>query len=112
MLSKIKKFINPFGKFRIDAELRRRIKDYEKDIILGLIVFLLSLLSFAAGYLLAKNQQKQPLRFEETKQETFLCKVFSAMKLAVNISQSFLGNMSIDLGSKNTSVSQEFLNCS
>jgi len=55
MLSKIKKFI----------------KDYQNDIILAVGVILISLFSFAAGYLLAKNQQKQPLRFEEIKQETF-----------------------------------------
>jgi len=49
MLSKIKKFF----------------KDYQEDIILVIGVILISLLSFAIGYLMAKYQQKEPLRFEE-----------------------------------------------
>jgi hypothetical protein len=57
-------------------DFKEFIKKNQVDIILALIVFLLSLLSFAAGYLLAKNQQKQPLRFEEIKQETFYSRSF------------------------------------
>jgi hypothetical protein len=33
------------------------VKDNSKDIILAVIVFLISLLSFAAGYLIAYHQQ-------------------------------------------------------
>ena len=50
MVSKIKQFINT----------------HQEDIILVISVILISLLSFAIGYLVAKYQQKEPLRFEET----------------------------------------------
>ena len=42
------------------------IKKYQEDIILVIGVILISLLSFAMGYIVAKEQEKQPLRFEET----------------------------------------------
>lgn len=40
------------------------VKDRESDIILGLGVFLACLLSFAAGYLMAREDLKEPLHFE------------------------------------------------
>jgi len=47
-----------------------KIKEFviknQNDIILAFAVILISLLSFAVGYLIAKNQAKEPLRFEET----------------------------------------------
>lgn len=49
MLSKIKEFV----------------KNYKNDIILIIIVILISLLSFGAGFLVAKYQEKQPLEFKD-----------------------------------------------
>jgi len=49
MLSKIKEFVNK----------------YRPDIILFIAVFLVSLLSFAGGYFTAKNQEENPIIFEE-----------------------------------------------
>lgn len=48
------------------AKIKKFIKDYQEDIILVIGVILISLLSFAVGYLVAKHQEKEPLRFEET----------------------------------------------
>lgn len=41
------------------------VKEKQDDIILVIGVILISLLSFAAGYIAAKNQEKAPLIFEE-----------------------------------------------
>ena len=43
------------------------VKDYRVDIILAIGVVLISLISFAAGYITAKNQEKTPIKFEEFK---------------------------------------------
>ena len=40
------------------------VKNNQADIILVIGVVLISLLSFAAGYITAKNQEKQPLKIE------------------------------------------------
>ena len=48
MLSKIKEFV----------------KDHQEDIILVIGVVLISLLSFAAGYIAAKQQEKEPIQIE------------------------------------------------
>ena len=42
------------------------IKRYQADIILLMGVILVSLLSFAAGYITAKEQTKTPVRIEAT----------------------------------------------
>jgi len=42
------------------------IKKYQEEIILVIGVILISLFSFAMGYIVAKEQEKKPLRFEET----------------------------------------------
>ena len=42
------------------------VKTYRADIIVAIGVLLVSLLSFAAGYLGAKENQKEPIRIEET----------------------------------------------
>lgn len=46
------------------AKIRQFVKKYQNDIILVVGVILISLLSFAAGFLIAKQQQKEPLRIE------------------------------------------------
>lgn len=44
-------------------------KKYEIDIILAIGVVLISLLSFAVGYLGAKEQLKEPIRLEQSQAE-------------------------------------------
>ena len=41
------------------------VKRYEADIILAVGVILISLLSFAIGYMTAKEEFKEPIRIEE-----------------------------------------------
>ena len=43
------------------------VKRHETDIMLAMGVALISLLSFAAGYLTAREQLKEPIRVEQTK---------------------------------------------
>ena len=45
------------------------IKKYQADIILVIGVILISLLSFAIGYIVAK-QEKEPLKFESNEAES------------------------------------------
>jgi len=40
------------------------VKKYQNDIILVIGVILISLLSFAAGFIVAKQQEKQPIKIE------------------------------------------------
>ena len=47
------------------AKIAEFVKRYEIDIILAIGVVLVSLLSFAVGYLTAKEQLKQPIRVEQ-----------------------------------------------
>jgi hypothetical protein len=42
--------------------LKDFIKEYQEDIILVIGVILISLLSFAMGYIIAKEQGKEPIR--------------------------------------------------
>jgi hypothetical protein len=44
--------------------IRAFVKEHLDDIILLVGVILISLLSFAMGYIVAKQQEKEPLRFE------------------------------------------------
>ena len=46
--------------------IKEFIKKHQEEIILVIGVILISLLSFAMGYIVAKEQEKQPIRFEET----------------------------------------------
>jgi len=56
MLSKIKDFV----------------KTHQVDIILVIGVILISLLSFAIGFIVAKQQEKEPIRIEQTDPQTKL----------------------------------------
>ena len=51
------------------AKIKQFVKENLADIILVIGVILISLLSFAAGYIMAKQQEKEPIRFEETVNE-------------------------------------------
>jgi len=46
------------------AKLIEFIKRHQDDIILTVGVILISLLSFAAGYIVAKQQEKTPIKIE------------------------------------------------
>lgn len=57
------------------AKLLQLIKRYQTDIILLIGVILVSLLSFAMGYILAKYQEKEPIRFEKTNEQRTMSNV-------------------------------------
>ena len=46
------------------AKIKQFVKSYQSDIILVIGVILISLLSFAIGYITAKTQDKEPIRIE------------------------------------------------
>jgi len=46
------------------AKIKEFVKKYQADIILVIGVILISLLSFAIGYIVAKQQEKEPLKIE------------------------------------------------
>lgn len=46
--------------------LKNFIKNHQGDIVLLVGVILISLLSFAMGYITAKQHDKEPIRFEMT----------------------------------------------
>jgi len=50
------------------SRIKEFVKEHETDIILAIGVVLISLLSFAIGYLTAKEQLKEPIRIEQTQQ--------------------------------------------
>jgi hypothetical protein len=48
------------------AELIKFVKTYQADIILVIGVILISLLSFAMGFITAETYDKEPLEFQES----------------------------------------------
>ena len=46
------------------SKISNRVKEHQDDIILIIGVILISLLSFAAGFIVARQQEKEPLRIE------------------------------------------------
>ena len=46
------------------TKIKQFVKIHQSDIILLIGVILISLLSFAIGYIVAKEQEKEPLRIE------------------------------------------------
>ncbi len=47
------------------SEINQFVKNHFNDIILLIVVILITLLSFACGFLLAKYQEKEPIRIIE-----------------------------------------------
>ena len=47
------------------ADIRNIVKSRKSDIILLITIVLISLLSFAIGYIMAKHQGKEPIEFYE-----------------------------------------------
>lgn len=54
------------------AKIIQFVKENLADIILVLGVILISLLSFAVGYIAAKQQEKEPLKFEKVDEDSFI----------------------------------------
>lgn len=50
------------------SKLIQFVKEHLDDIILLVGVILISLLSFAVGYIVAKQQDKEPIKFEQIEQ--------------------------------------------
>ena len=48
------------------SRIKEFVKAHETEIILAIGVLLISLLSFAIGYLTAKEQLKEPIKIEQT----------------------------------------------
>ena len=48
------------------ADIKNLVKTHKSDIILLIAIILISLLSFAAGYLTAKIYDKEQLQFQES----------------------------------------------
>ena len=46
------------------SKIKNFVKDHQNDIILVIGVILISLLSFAMGYIVAKQQEKEPIKIE------------------------------------------------
>lgn len=53
----------------ITIKIKQWIKNNQKDIVLFVGVILISLFSFAMGYLVCKEELKQPLIFETIEEE-------------------------------------------
>jgi len=47
------------------SEIKAFVKDHFNDIMLFIIVALLILLAFSAGYIIAKQQTKEPITIEQ-----------------------------------------------
>ena len=47
------------------TKIKEFLKKYQADIILVIGVILISLLSFAIGFIVAKQQEKEPLKIEK-----------------------------------------------
>jgi len=47
------------------SKIKQFVKAHQEDIILFIGIVLISLLSFAIGFIVAKNQEKEPLRIEK-----------------------------------------------
>lgn len=48
------------------AKLIQFVKTYQADIILVIGVIMISLLSFAAGFITSKNYDKEPIKIQES----------------------------------------------
>jgi hypothetical protein len=62
--------------FIILSKFIQFVKIHQNDIILLIGVILISLLSFAMGYIVAKEQEKEPIRIEQNIHE-FRCEFYT-----------------------------------
>lgn len=69
------------------SKLKEFTKRHLNDIILLIGVILISLLSFALGYIVAKQQEKEPLRIEHTNRE------YSRIRARIRISTNNISDI-------------------
>jgi len=62
------------------SEINQFVKNHFSDIILLIVVILITLLSFACGFLLAKYQEKEPIRIVEKDRNSNLYNYFIRSK--------------------------------
>ena len=53
-----------FTSKRVFEQVKQWIIEHQSDVVLLIGVVLISLLSFATGYIVAKQQEKEPIRIE------------------------------------------------
>jgi hypothetical protein len=58
---------------KILAKIKKFVKENHREIVLFLAIFLISTLSFAIGYLYAKDQIKNPIIIEQNHGLTTYC---------------------------------------
>jgi len=51
--------------------IRQWIKDHRDDIIILIVVILISLLSFALGFIVARQKEKEPIKIEYGEKTSF-----------------------------------------
>lgn len=56
------------------SKFSQLVKKYQADIILFIGVVLISLFSFAAGYIVAKQQEKTLIKFEQVNEQRIMDK--------------------------------------
>jgi len=59
------------------TKIKQFVKTYQTDIILVIGVILISLLSFAMGYIVAKQQEKEPIKIEKGVEEDSFFSTFA-----------------------------------
>jgi len=62
-------------------ELFQILRKYQADIILVIGVILISLLSFAIGFIVAKQQEKEPIKIERNQMQ-ILCEQYTNLQTA------------------------------
>ena len=75
MLAKIKQFVKNRDQrswTKVKMKAKAFIDQNLADIILIIGVILISLLSFAAGYIAAKQQEKEPIKIEKVDENSFI----------------------------------------
>ncbi len=70
------------------AKFKEFVKEYQADIILLIGVILISLLSFALGYIIAKQEEKEPIKFEMTNDKFLISNQIPSPKSQIGL----LGN--------------------
>ena len=75
MITKIKEFVKDRAQqswTKVKMKARAFIDQHLDDIILLIGVILISLLSFAAGFIAAKQLEKEPIRIEMVDEDSFV----------------------------------------
>jgi len=57
----------------IFKDIRQWIRDRRDDIIILIVVILISLLSFAIGFIVARQKEKEPIKIEYGEKKSISC---------------------------------------